>query len=196
MSTIGKFTIPWQTLSLNICLLLSLISYNKNRNKNPTWDHRTPSSLVFENNLFCNFIVERNSIVVVATTTPIRMFLKLHTLFTRIALRFTRNQWIGSSKLYCFEAALQSGLKPRPDESGWKYAVSKVSGFMWTGLQMHHSVTFGKFYHVSCMPRWDAHVRGYKQVAAGFSRVGVTTTTARWAPPRNAKPGPTLSTLC
>ena len=125
MSTIGKFTIPWQTLSLNICLLLSLISYNKNRNKNPTWDHRTPSSLVFENNLFCNFIVERNSIVVVATTTPIRMFLKLHTLFTRIALRFTRSQWIGSSKLYCFKAALQSGLKPRPGESGWKICSFK-----------------------------------------------------------------------
>ena len=43
-------------------------------------------------------------------------------------------EWIHFMKPRLFETILQSGLRQRPYESGWKnYWVSKTSGFLWTG---------------------------------------------------------------
>ena len=38
--------------------------------------------------------------------------------FARINLPSTRNQWIPTPRTYFFETALQSGLRPRPQEAG------------------------------------------------------------------------------
>lgn len=74
------------------------------------------------------------------------MFLKLHTYLHESP--FGSHETSESGHQNCI--VLKPVVRTNQDE---KYAVSKVSGFVWTGLQMHHSVTFGKFYHVSCMPR-------------------------------------------
>ena len=49
------------------------------------------------------------------------------------ALPSVQNQWIRSPKVHCFETAFQSGSRPGPHfNPDKKYAVSEMSGFVWT----------------------------------------------------------------
>ena len=63
--------------------------------------------------------------------------LKPHTFCTRIGpLLLQKNQWIWSPKPNCFEPALQRRFMARSTRIRTKkYAVSKMSGFVWTCLK-------------------------------------------------------------